>query len=96
MPARAGLSAEGFDFGAVDLMVCDHITQETLDGTRYIRGAILYTCIYTVYVRESGNRLMKVEIGVWLQRHDKELIDVKTGATDCNMVPYLTVIISSI
>lgn len=58
-----------------------------------------YTCIYTVYVRESGNRLMKVEIGVWLQRcqrHDTELIDVKTGATDCNMVPYLTVIISSI
>lgn len=44
-----------------------------------------YTCIYTVYVRESGNRLMKVEIGVWLQRHDTELIDVKTGATDCNI-----------
>ena len=55
-----------------------------------------YTCIYTVYVRESGNGLMKVEIGVWLQRcqrYDTELFDVKTGATDCN---YLTVIISSI
>ena len=50
MPARAGLSAEGFvDFGAVDLMVCDHITQETLDGTRYIREAILlYVNLYRV------------------------------------------------
>ena len=41
MPARAGLSAGEFvDFGAVDLMVCDHITQEALDGTRSIREAI--------------------------------------------------------
>lgn len=46
---------------------------------------LCYTCIYTVCVRESGNRLMKVEIGVWLQRYDTELIDVKTGATDCNI-----------
>ena len=54
-----------------------------------------YTCSYTVYVRESGNGLKKVEIGVWLHRYDTELINVKIGATDYN-IPYLTVIISSI